>query len=342
MLLYSLIELGCPVSYLKKELKKLRIDFDISLKEIENNHHKNKCLYFKGELNLSYLKILKLISNSGLEKEIKEKALCAYKKLFEVERDIHGAKGPDFKFHHLGELDAILEICGFYIGLKYLGIKDVFVSVFPLSKPAKATLEILKGKKINMKDLGYESVTPTAAVLLQNASQTESCFDFIKYSMSYGAGSDSDYLVAYLVNSCSGMEKDRVIKIETNIDDMNPQIFEDIFDKLYASGSKEVYIEQIVMKKSRPAFVLNVLCAQEDFGKVRDVIFSHTTTFGIRYSEYKRDKLRYTFITKKTKFGKIRFRVSSEPFKKELPEYKDCLLAAKKFKVPLVEVYKQL
>jgi hypothetical protein len=342
MLLYSLIGLGCPISYLKKELKKLKINFDIVLKEIKNNHHKNKCLDFKGELNLSYLEILKLISKSKLEKEIKEKALNSYKELFRIERKIHGAKGADFKFHHLGKLDAILEICGFYIGLKYLAVKDIYVSYFPLSRPSRAALEILKGKKINPRDLGYESITPTAATLLQKAHQPDLSFDFEKYSPAYGNCGEQDYLVAYLIGQGFKANSDKIIKIETNIDDMNPQIFEQIFEKLYTSGAKEAYIEQVIMKKSRPAFVLNVLCVSKDFEKIRDIIFSHTTTFGIRYSEYSRNKLEYNFISKKTRFGKIKFRVSPKPPKKETPEYEDCLAAARKFKIPLIEIYKHL
>ena len=342
MLLYSLIGLGCPISYLKKELKKLKIDFDIVLKEIKNNHHKNKYLDFKGELNLSYLEILKLISKSRLEKEIKEKALNSYKELFEIERKIHGVREADFKFHHLGRLDAILEICGFYVGLKYLAVKDIYVSCFPLSSPSKAALEILKGKKINPRDLGYESITPTAAVLLQKAHQPDLSFDFEKYSTAYGNCGDQDYLVAYLTDESRKTNNDKIIKIETNIDDMSPQIFEHIFEKLYTSGAKEAYIEQVIMKKSRPAFVLNVLCAPKDFEEIRNIIFSHTTTFGIRYREYLRDKLKYAFISKKTKFGKIKFRVSLGPLKKETPEYEDCLKISNKLKIPLLDVYRSL
>jgi len=342
MLLYSLIGLGCPISHLKKELGKLNIDFAISLKEIKYSHHKNKCLDFKGELNLSYLQILKLISKSKLEKDIKEKALKTYKELFKIECKIHGVKEADFTFHHLGRLDAILEICGFYIGLKYLGVNDIYVSCFPLSNPKAAPLEILKGKKVSTLDLGYESITPTAAILLKDATQELCGFDLKKFSIAFGKCGEADYLIAYLVEGLPEIEKDKIIKIETNIDDMNPQAFEHIFEKLYEGGAKEAYIEQVVMKKTRPAFILNVLCAPKDFEKIRDIIFSHTTTFGLRYSEYLRNKLKYNFISRKTKFGKIRFRMSQPPFKKETPEYEDCLIAARKFKLPLIEIYRQL
>ncbi|MDD4954490.1 MAG: LarC family nickel insertion protein [Candidatus Omnitrophica bacterium] len=342
MLLYSLIGLGCPLSYLKKELKKLKINLDITLKEIKNSHHSNKCLEFKGELNLSYFQIVKLISKSKLEKDIKKKALKSYKELFEIERKIHKAKAADFKFHHLGKLDAILEICGFYIALKYLDVSDIFVSDFPLSMPSAAALSILKGKKINARNLGYESVTPTAAILLKGASELNFDFNLEKYSIAFGKCKETDYLIAYLMNEPAGVEKDKIIKIEANIDDMNPQIFEDVFEKLYACGAKEAYVEQVVMKKSRPAFVLNVLCVSRDFEKIRNIIFSHTTTFGLRYSEYLRDKLKYNFILKKTRFGKIRFRVACGTFKKETPEYEDCRKIARKLNIPLSDIYRSI
>ena len=342
MLLYSLISLGCPLPYLKKELKKLKLNFDLKLSDLKAAHASTKILDFKGESNLSYKKIKNLIKASKLDKEIKEKSLKAYETLFKIERKIHKIKGNDFTFHHLGEIDAILEICGFYIALKYLKINNLRVSPFPLGNPSHATLEILKGKKVNIGDFGYETVTPTAAVLLREAEQSDLNFDFEKCSMSYGKCGEKDYLVAYLLPQQPGIEKDGIIKIETNIDDMNPQFFENVFEKLYANGAKEAYIEQVIMKKTRPAFVLNVLCAPSGFEKIRNIIFSCTTTFGIRYSEYSRDKLKYNFVSKKTRFGKINFRVSPGPFKKETPEYEDCLIASKKFNIPLIEVYKHL
>ncbi|MCK9573241.1 MAG: LarC family nickel insertion protein [Candidatus Omnitrophica bacterium] len=342
MLLYSLISLGCPLSYLKKELKKLKLNFDLKLSDLNSSHAAAKILDFKGESDLSYKRIENLIKASKLDKEIKEKALKAYEALFNIERKIHNVKDNDFTFHHLGEIDAILEICGFYIALKYLKINNVRVSSFPLSNPSHATLEILKGKKVNIVDFGYETVTPTAAVLLKEAEQSDSSFDFERCSISYGKCGEKDYLVAYLLSGQLGIEKDRIIKIEINIDDMNPQVFEHVFERLYASGAKEAYIEQVIMKKTRPAFILNVLCVPQDFEKMRNIIFSCTTTFGMRYNEYSRDKLKYNFVSKKTRFGKIRFRVSSGSFKKETPEYEDCLIASKKLNIPLIEIYRHL
>ena len=353
MLLSSLIGLGCPIKYLKKEFKKLKISFGIRLKDSKSGHASNKKISFLGKLNLSYKEIVKLITASRLDKDIKEKVLECYAFIFNIEKKVHKIEGNDFKFHHLGKIDAILEICGFYLALKYLQIENVYVSSFPLSFPCSAVLAILKGKNVKIVDFDYETITPTAAALLRDAEQFGRYFSFEKSGVAFGDCGEKDYLIAYFSNerrrsaersgaSPKGtkdeghiIEQDRIIKIETNIDDMNPQVFESLFEVLYKAGAKEVYLEQVIMKKSRPGFVLNVLCALDDFIKMRDIIFSHTSTFGIRYQEYSRDKLKYKFVSKRTKFGKIKFRVSQKPFYKETPEYEDCLRIARKLNLPL-------
>ncbi|MDD5585229.1 MAG: LarC family nickel insertion protein [Candidatus Omnitrophica bacterium] len=351
MLLSSLINLGCPLSYLKKEYKKLGLPCALELETVKGAHHKSKIIRFKEitsrRTDLRYQEIVKLIKNSRLAPAIKDKALSVYKLLFEVEQKIHKAKSNDFRFHHLGELDAILEICGFFIALDYFKVENVYISEFPLSVPAAATLALLKGKKVRVVNLDYETITPTAAALLQNAKQEDACFGYNKAGIGFGEAGEKDYLVAYLLDQRPktegrrlGIEHDEIIKVETNIDDMNPQIFESVLGALYKAGAKEVYLQQVVMKKSRPAFVLNALCAKADFAKIRDTLFSHTSTFGIRYQEFSRDKLPYTFIKKKTKFGPLTFRVSRGSVKKETPEYEGCLAIAQKRKMPLIEVYR--
>ncbi|MDP2922212.1 MAG: LarC family nickel insertion protein [Candidatus Omnitrophota bacterium] len=349
MLLSALIGLGCPFSYLKKEFKKLRLGFSIHLKKVKVGHKSFNKIFFEGQINLSYREIIKVIAASGLNSKVKDKSLQAYESIFDVEKKIHKIKQNNFHFRHLGEIDAILEICGFFIALKYLKVDKIYVSSFPLDLPAPATLELLKGKKIKAVNFGYETITPTAAVLLKDAIQTEDVFIFSKSSIACGDCGEKDYLIAYLIdrspstiNHPLAIEQDKIIKLEANIDDMNPQIFESLFDFLYKNGAKEIYVEQVIMKKSRPAFVLNVLCSPVDFTKVRDIVFSHTSTFGIRYQEYFRDKLKYKFVYKNTKFGKVKFRVSEPPFKKETPEYQDCLRLAKKFKKPILEIYRNI
>jgi len=338
MLLSSLIDLGSPLSYLKKEFKKLNLKFKIKEEKKKEGHFLKKKIPFLGDLDLDYQGIVKLIKESFLEKEIKEKIFNTYKTIFEVEKKIHKVKKNNLRLHHLGKIDAILEICGFFVASRYLKIEEFYVSAFPLDKCSPATLEILKSKKVKVVNAGYETITPTAAVLLREAKQEEICFSFKKVGWGWGNFAQDDYLVAYLFEEDFCEE---IIKIETNIDDMNPKMFELLFDFLYKAGTKEAWIEQVIMKKSRPGFVLNVLCFKEDLEKIKKIIFSHTTTFGIRYQAYLRDKLKDRFIYKSTKWGKVKFRIC-EDLKKEIPEYRDCLKIAKKFKIPLLEVYRQI
>lgn len=342
MLLSSLINLGCPFSYLKRELKKINIPFKINLKDIigENNHIPKKELIFTGPSFSTYQEIKKIIKASSFDRNIKERINQVYALISKAESKVHNTK--HVHFHHLGQIDAILEIAGFFIALEYLKVENIFVSTIPLSYPAPATLELLKNKPVAIANLPYETVTPTAAALLAQAKFQESCV-YQDYGIGWGKGSDKDYLVSYIYREeMDGLRQEGIIKLETNIDDMNPQGFELLMEELYKNGAKEVYIENVIMKKSRPGFVLNVLCQGQDYIKLRDALFKHTTTFGIRYQNYKRDILKSQFVERKTKLGKIKFRIAQDFYKKEIPEYDDCYKVAKKNNLSVLEVQKYI
>ena len=338
MLLGSLIELGCPLAYLKKEWAKLDLEFEVSYKKLPGFHHgPAKKLEFRGPAFKRYSDIKKTIGKSRLKPAIRTAALAVYGKLAAAERKAHGTKG-EAHFHHLGEIDAILEICGFFIALDYLKVTACRVSVFPLSRPAPATLEILKGKQICPADFSWESVTPTAAALLCGSKQAVAGFQYEKSGFGWGACADMDYLAAYL--SADELGQDEIIKVEVNIDDMNPQAYEPLMEGLYKAGAKEVYLQPVIMKKSRPAVVVNVLCAEGSLAAVSRAFFSHSTTFGLRFTPYHRFKREGRFMVKDTKWGKIKFRVSKQG--RQMPEYADCVSAAKKFNTPFLKIYNSL
>lgn len=341
MLLSSLIGLGCPLKLLKKEFAKLPVKFRIQEKN-SGGHVPKKRLFFQGDSFTYYQDIVRVIRASKLDKDVKDEALRVYALIAAAEGRVHKPAPAEDSLHfgHLGEIDAVLEICGFFLALKYLKIDRVYTSAFPLSCPAPATLEILKTKQIIPAAYGYESVTPTAAALLLSAAQSQERFCYQDCAWGWGQAGPADYLVAYLREE--DFTADEIVKIEVNIDDSSPQVFESLFSALYEQGAKEVYLEQVLMKKMRPAVVLNVLTLADDFCRVRDVIFAHTSTFGIRYQTYRREKLKYEFIRRETEFGKMKFRVSLSPVKKQTPEYADCLAVARKFKIPLQEVYRQI
>lgn len=346
MLLSSLIGLGCPLAHLRKEFKKIKPDFDIRSFRKSVGHAQAAFLDYQGTLDTTYRGIVARIRASKLSPGVKKRSLKVYEELFTLEKQIHRVTSRDFKFHHLGEIDAIMEITGFFIALEYLKVHTVYVSGFPLDRPAPVTLRILKGRDIFPVNFNYETVTPTGAILLRGAEQTEMSFRASKEAYGFGNCAGHDYLVAYLIESARAadpsFENDRIIKIETNIDDMNPQVFESLFDALYQAGAKEVFVQNVLMKKTRPAFVLNVLCDAQRFPALRGIIFSQTTTFGIRYQTYQRDKLSATFIKKNTKFGPVTCRLAQPPFKKEMPEYEECAAIARKRKIPLMQVYKEI
>lgn len=341
MLLMSLIELGLPLKVLKKELKKLNINFDIKI-NIDNTrgHVAQKHLEFSGPNLKTYNNIVKVIKASKLLVDIKQKVLQTFKLIADVERKVHKSKGL-VHFHHLAEIDAILEVCGFFIGLKYLKVDNCLVSAYPIAKPAPATIELLAGKDVYFTKFNFETVTPTAAALLSPYQQSCGWLKYTKAAISFGEKAYPDYLVAYL--SKADFLADQVIKIEVNIDEMSPMSYEPMQKALFSQGAKDVYLQQVLMKKNRPGVVVNVLCLSQDFDKIRDAIFKHTTTFGLRYQEYCRDKLPYEFVYKKTALGKVKYRVSKHPqIKKAMPEYEDVKLLSEKLNLPFNDIYKHL
>lgn len=342
MLLSSLIDLGCPLVYLKKQWGKLGLEYQVKLKLLNGQYHiKAGKLEFRGPSLGDYPQIIQRLKRSGLDPDVKRLSLETYERIAAAERKAHNSKQAHF--HHLAEIDSILEISGFFIALKYFKInyQDCRVSSFPLAKPSPATLELLKNKKVKLTDFSWEAVTPTAAALLCDLEQIDAGFEYERSGRGWGEAGKQDYLIAYLAGA--DFNQDQIIKIEVNIDDMNPQGFEPLIDKLYETGAKEVYLEPVVMKKSRPAVVLSVLCGEKEFERILPVIFKNTTTFGLRYQFWQRFKLKDKFVYQNTSLGKVKFRVSANPeFFKEIPEYEDCKSVAKKNNISILDVWKKI
>ena len=348
MLLSAFLEAGFKKSSLDKLVESLHLkDVKIITSKKTVGHIEATSVRFKlkKNINFSFSKINNLINKASLSASVKNNSLNTYKLLKQIEEKVHGHKHKDFKFQHLGEIDAIVEIVSFWQALEDLGIGDCFCSIFILSKTSPAALQLLKGKKVRFVDWGYESVTPTAAALLRDFPQEE--LEVYPEAVGYGAGDysgkgKSDFLRIVISKRIESVC--RTIKLEVNLDDINPQVFDYIMDLLFSSGAQDVYIVPVIMKKSRPAFVLTVLLDKKDLDKIKQIIFRETTTFGLRYAEFKKEKLAYTFIRKKTPFGKVQYRrgILDNNLVKESPEYNDCKRIASKYNIPLVEVYKRL
>lgn len=362
MILGALIDLGLDIDFLKSELVKLNLSgYEISVKKVL----KNKIAGVKVDIEVKSKQkerhlsdINKIIDESNLKIEIKEKSKEIFLKLGQAEAKVHDIGINEIHFHEIGAIDSILDILGCVIGLDKLEIKEVYCSNIPLGKgfittshgklpiPAPATSELLKNVPAYSANIEGELVTPTGAAILTSIAKEYGEMPAIKIEkVGYGAGK-SDFKHPNLLRIFLGeltlkYDSDVVNVIETNIDDMYPEFYENIFQKLFQNGALDVYLTNIQMKKNRPGVKLSVISTLEKTDALIDVIFNETTTFGLRTYKTQRKKL---FVEKekvKTKYGEITIKIgkAANEIKVISPEYEDCKKLAEQNDVSLKKIY---
>jgi len=381
MFLGALLDLGVSESALRAELAKLALKsyqissrrvikqnisatkFDVVVMEDSALHPPSPRLRRTGE-HRGYTEIAAMITDSALSDTVKRRALSVFKRIGEAEAKIHGIPLEKVHFHEIGAVDSIVDIVGACIAVAALGVDEIqaspprlgsgFVETahgkFPV--PAPATLELLKGIPVQSSNEPVELVTPTGAALL-----AEFCTKFSQAmpamsieKIGYGAGSRDlekapNVLRAVLGEPASAAESegDTVAVIETNIDDMNPQLFGDVMERLLAAGALDVFLTPVQMKKNRPGTLLTVLCERNDADALAELLLTHTTSFGVRVHEAQRRKLAREIVTVKTKFGEIEVKVGrlGDRIVTRSPEFESCKQAAAKFNVGVKDVYNE-
>lgn len=303
-----------------------------------------------------------MIGKSDLSEFVKKHALSIFQRIAVAEGKIHGMPAADVAFHEVGALDSIADIVLVCAGIEQLGIEKVFVSNlhdgtgwiecahgrFPI--PAPATLEILSGIPIKQIDEPFEFITPTGAAIVAEFGASFGPMPRIKVEkIGYGIGSRKlpnrpnalRAVLGELDEQSGGYETDTISRIETNIDDMSPEITGAVMDKLFAVGALDVFFTSIQMKKNRPAVQLTVLCENADVTKIADLIFSETTSFGVRMDQMNRLKLERKFEDVKTEYGEISVKLGFKGGKviQVAPEYESVRVAAEKKGVSLRVVY---
>jgi uncharacterized protein (TIGR00299 family) protein len=263
----------------------------------------------------------------------------------------------------VGAIDSIVDIVGAAICLDFMKPDRILCSTIELGGgfvqcahgtypvPAPATAEIIKNIPVRKGSVDYEATTPTGAAIL--AAIVEQFTDHTEFKIlktGYGIGNKDasipNVLRVFLCESLTADETETVpgVIVECNIDDMNPEFYDYIIDSLFSAGAKDVFITPIIMKKSRPAVKLSVLCTPEDENRVNEVLFRETSTLGVR--KYNIDK---TMLDRKTeqvetKFGVVR--VKSAFFQgvciKSKPEYEDCIKIARSSGIPVSHVYHEV
>jgi uncharacterized protein (TIGR00299 family) protein len=306
--------------------------------------------------------ILKIIYSSRLSDSVKDRAAKIFARLAEAEARVHNEPVEQVHFHEVGAVDAIIDVVGAAIGFELLGIERFVASPlhvgsgtvdmdhgrYPVPPPAVA--ELLKGVPFYSTDIIGELVTPTGAAIITTVCAGYGPIPQLSLERAgYGAGTREYKKFPNALRVLIGEEEacltakstestdERLWMIETNMDDISPQILGHVMDRAFELGALDCYFTSVQMKKNRPGVLLSVLCREEQRAPLSELLFSETTTLGIRAYEVERRALERRIVTVETQYGPIDVKVAqlNGHIIKEMPEYEQCRQAAREANVPL-------
>lgn len=283
------------------------------------------------EHHRGFKEIQELIMASPLPTRVQEMAVSVFRILGEAEAAIHGTTIDDIHFHEVGAVDSILDIVGFCLGVHLLGIEEVYAGPVPLSSgmiqtahgrtplPAPATLRILQGWPSAQGHPNHEQVTPTGAAIIQ-ALATPSAFPSMTVQQDgYGAGTRNPPAYPNLVRVCIGTVEDNeslqdetpsdIVEIQANIDDMSAELLSPLIDRLLDAGALDATLTPIIMKKGRAGHLCTILATASQLDTVIDSLFTHSSTFGCRFTTKERRTLTRSWDTVETPLGSARMKV---------------------------------
>ncbi|HEX7344391.1 MAG TPA: nickel pincer cofactor biosynthesis protein LarC [bacterium] len=362
MILGALLDLGLNKEAWTKALKGLNLsDFDLRLERASRQNMACQrvlveALKLQPERHLS--DIQKIISASRLSTAIQEKVMAVFRCLAEAEAKIHGCTPEEVHFHEVGAVDAIVDVVGSCLALEMLKVDEIYSSPVgvgqgrtlaghgPMPLPPPATLEILTGAPIRFTGVETELATPTGAALLKTLARFDAPPEGLcLIRTGYGAGSKvipelPNVLRAILLEKRQEQEYDQALLIETNVDDMNPEIYPHVIEKLLEIGALDAYLVPIIMKKGRPGVLISVLCAPELKDPILNIIYQETTTLGVRMIHVDRTKLPRKEISVQTEYGAIKGKEARWGDQiRRTPEFEECRRVAKEKSVSLAQVY---
>ena len=376
MTIGALLDLGLDLKTLRRELAKLKLDeFQISARRdqrqaitgikfdvhVHEHHDEHGHHHEREHHGRSFREIKQLIESSKLADDVKRHAVGAFRRLAEAEGKIHGTAPEKVHFHEVGAVDSIVDFVGACIGLRELGVEKVVASAplqtgfgfvdcahgrFPV--PGPATVELLKGVAIYAGDEEAELITPTGAALLREfATEFGPMPAMTVQAIGYGLGTRAlpktpNVLRAVLgeTSDDDAKQADRIVVLETNLDDISPQVLGDVMERALAAGALDVFHTPIQMKKNRPGVMLSVLCAPEDAERLSRLLLTDTTAFGVRRTEAQRLKLEREIVKVKTAFGAVEVKLGRLDGRvvSASPEFESCKRAAAKTKAPVRRV----
>ena len=319
--------------------------FDV---ELEHHHHHDHGHHHHHHEHRNLADIIKIINNSKLSAGVKARSIAVFTKLAEAEAKVHGTTIDKIHFHEVGAVDAIIDITGAVFGLEFLGIEKIYAGGLrtgtgfvdcahgTIPVPAPATAELLTGIPYVHGDIETEQLTPTGAALL--ATLCDGFGDlpdgFVSEKTAYGAGT-RDLKIPNVLRAQIGQLRcgeENLFVFETNIDDCNPQIFDYVMEKLFAAGALDVWLTPVQMKKNRAAVTLSALAPAALKDAVEKIIFTETTTLGIRRYPVQRTAAARVEKNVETPWGTVRVKIAGGTV---TPEYDDCRQLAAVAGVPL-------
>ncbi len=381
MLLGAIVDAGVKLVEIKKALEGLTIKgYEIKEERVKRSFIEATKVTVRIKERKGIVRrwrdIEKVINKANLPKEIKKKGIRIFKHLFEAEGTVHGQPYDEVHLHELGAIDCLIDVFGSLLGFHLLGIKKVYCSPVNLGSgtiktehgimpvPSPAVIELLKGRPVYSSGPNHELTTPTgAAIIREVVSEFGALPEMSVISRGYGAGTrdfegfpntlriivgeklTDDAMPDWQHNLTDAILRENgpemITVIETNIDDMNPQIYEYLFERLFDAGAIDVFLTQVIMKKGRPGNLLTVLCDEKQRFEIASILFRETTTLGVRY--YKMSRMTLKRETKEGRYGDETVRVKVAIFdgkEKTNPEYEDCKRIAIEKGIPLIEVMK--
>jgi pyridinium-3,5-bisthiocarboxylic acid mononucleotide nickel chelatase len=367
MILGALVDAGLDVERLRAELRKLPLGgWDLTAREVrkrgfratsvevlvdDHEHHGHRSL---GD-------ILDILERSSLDPRAKAGAARIFARLADAEGRAHGTAPDAVTFHDVGAVDAIIDVTGAVVGLALLGVERVHASALPLGGgfvdgphgripvPGPGTAELLRGYPVVDPGVDAELVTPTgAAILTTLVVEPGRMPAMVVADIGYGAGTmdlpDRPNLLRCLVGETretSGGET--VVQVETTLDDMSPQLYEPLVDRLLETGALDVVLTPVIMKRSRPGVVVSALCHADAVDRVVRLLFEESPTIGIRWSEWRRARLDREVVACETAYGPVPVKVSRLDGRvvTATPEFADVVRLARERSLPVREVLDQ-
>ena len=370
MTLGALVDLGFPLDALRDVIATLGLaDVTVDAEPIERSGIRatKVRVRVRGEPpehsggehgHRAYVAIRDLLARSTLPARVRADALAVFARLAEAEGRVHGVPSERVEFHEAGALDAIVDVVGACFGFAHLGIDAIHASSLPLGRglvraahgplpvPAPAVVELLAGRPVRLEDGAAELVTPTGAALVAALARPEPAPELRVAAVGWGAGervlADRPNLLRILVGEpVIAPGSDTVVVLETTIDDLSPQVYEHVLERLLGAGARDAFLVPVMMKKTRPGTMLRVLADPPDRDRLAAIVFAETSTIGIRWTTWHRLVLPREERTVGTPWGPVRVKIARAPdgTPNVAPEFEDCRQLAAAHGVALKTVH---